>query len=482
MTAKDILEKLKDKNQDDIALITKAFRFAEEKHKDEKRFSGEPYFVHPYRVGMTLAQMQLDAHTIAAGLLHDVCETGGDPERELRGKEIEREFGKDIAFLVRGVTKLGTLRFHGEERYLENMRRMFLATAEDVRVVLIRLADRLHNAETLEFVPANKQKRIADETLEVYAPLADRLGMGHVKGLLEDYAFPYAYPEEYAKLQNQVQDQLAKKEVYLAKVKYKLGEELKKENIEVIAMDARVKHLFSLYTKLKRHNNNLDEIYDLVALRVIVKNITDCYAAFGILHKMWRPLPGRIKDYIAFPKPNGYQSIHTTVFCMDGEITEFQVRTVQMHEAAENGIAAHWAYTLQGKPGAGGVVSKNLKWIAQIRDWQKDSSGTKEFFENLKIDVFKNRIFVFTPKGDVIDLPEGATPVDFAYAVHSEVGDRTSGAKVNGRMVSLDHQLHNGDWCEIITQKNKKPSRSWLDFVKTTYAKSKIKSALKIPK
>lgn len=479
MTAQDILEKLRSKNQDDAALIAKAFRFAEEKHEGETRYSGEPYLIHPYRVGMALAQMQLDAHTIAAGLLHDVCETGAERERESREKEIEREFGKDIAFLVRGVTKLGKLKYHGEERYLENMRRMFLATAEDVRVVLIRLADRLHNAETLQYVPAHKQKRIADETLEVYAPLADRLGMGKVKGMLEDYAFPYAYPEKYAHLREQVKDHLAKKGVYLAKVKYKVGEELKKAGIEIVAMDARVKHLFSLYKKLRRHNDNLDEIYDLVALRIVVRDMESCYGALGIIHKLWKPMPGRIKDYIALPKPNGYQSIHTTVFCIDGEITEFQIRTIQMHEAAENGIAAHWAYTLQGKPGAGGVVSKNLKWIAQIRDWQKEAGGTKEFFENLKIDVFKNRIFVFTPRGDVIDLPDGATPVDFAYAVHSEVGDRCNGAKVNGRMVALDSTLKNGDWCEILTQKNKKPSRSWLDFTKTSYAKSKIKAALK---
>lgn len=479
MKAEDILEKLKRASKSDAALIVKAFAFAREKHEGEKRYSGEPYFTHPYAVGNTLAEMQADADTIAAGLLHDVCETASEEEGKAREKEIQREFGKEVAFLVRGVTKLGKLKYRGEERYLENMRKMFLAMAEDIRVVLIRLADRLHNAQTLAHVPPHKQKRIADETLEIYAPLADRLGMGKLKGMLEDAAFPFAFPKEYAALSGQIKHTLSHKETYLAKVKYKTGEELKKAGICPAAMDARVKHLYSLHKKLARHNNNMEEVYDLVALRIIVDTLEDCYGALGIVHKLWRPLPGKIKDYIALPKPNGYQSIHTTVFCMDGEITEFQIRTAAMHEAAENGIAAHWAYTMQGKPDTGGVVSKNLKWIAQMREWQKESAGTKEFLESLKIDVFKNRIFVFTPKGDVIDLPEGATPVDFAYHVHSDIGDRCNGAKVNGKMVSLDSPLKNGDWCEILTHKNKKPSHSWLNFVTTSYARSKIKARLK---
>ncbi len=479
MKAEDILEKLKRASKSDAALIVKAFAFAQEKHEGEKRYSGEPYFTHPYAVGNTLAEMQADADTIAAGLLHDVCETASEEEGKAREKEIQREFGKEVAFLVRGVTKLGKLKYRGEERYLENMRKMFLAMAEDIRVVLIRLADRLHNAQTLAHVPPHKQKRIADETLEIYAPLADRLGMGKLKGMLEDAAFPFAFPKEYAALSGQIKHTLSHKETYLAKVKYKTGEELKKAGIRFAAMDARVKHLYSLHKKLARHNNNMEEVYDLVALRIIVDTLEDCYGALGIVHKLWRPLPGKIKDYIALPKPNGYQSIHTTVFCVDGEITEFQIRTAAMHEAAENGIAAHWAYTMQGKPDTGGVVSKNLKWIAQMREWQKESAGTKEFLESLKIDVFKNRIFVFTPKGDVIDLPEGATPVDFAYHVHSDIGDRCNGAKVNGKMVSLDSPLKNGDWCEILTHKNKKPSHSWLNFVTTSYARSKIKARLK---
>ena len=478
MEARDIIEKLKNRSAEEIGLIEKAFRFAQEKHENEVRYSGEPYFTHPYAVAKTLADMHLDTNTIVAGLLHDVCESAPEEEKEARKKEIEKKFGKDVSFLVEGVTKLGKLRAHGEERYLENMRRMFLSIAQDVRVVLIRLADRLHNMQTLSAIPQHKQKRIANETLEIYAPLAGRLSMGKLKGELEDLAFPYSYPAEYDALIDKIKERREHKEVYLAKVKYKLSEELKKAKISVVSVDARVKHVFSLYRKLQRHNNNLDEIYDIVALRVIVKNIEDCYAALGIVHKLWRPLPGKIKDYIALPKPNGYQSIHTTVFCLNGEITEFQIRTEKMHDEAEHGIAAHWAYTHQGKPKAGGTVSRSLKWIAQIQEWQKEADGTKEFLENLKIDVFKNRIFVFTPTGDVIDLPEGATPVDFAYLVHSEIGNHCAGAKINDKMTSLDHPLKNGDKCEILVQKNKKPSQSWLAFVKTNYAKSKIKAAL----
>ncbi len=471
MEAQDIISKLKYASDDTKALIEKAFIFSKNAHKDEVRFSGEPYFIHPFHVAQTLAEMQVDGNTIAAGLLHDVCEAGHASE-----KDIEKEFGKDVVFLVNGVTKLGKLRYQGMDRYLENMRRMFLAMAEDVRVVLIRLADRLHNMQTLEHVPEHKRERIARETLEIYAPLANRLGMGKLKGTLEDLAFPFVYPEEYSGIVKILKNKLTAKETYLSKVKYKLGEELKKDGIMVVSMDARVKRLYSTYKKLVKNNNNIDEVHDLVALRVIVESLGECYLTLGAIHKHWKPLPGKIKDYIALPKPNGYQSIHTTVFCIDGEITEFQIRTQQMDEEAENGIAAHWAYTEQGKPKQGGKVTRDIAWISQMRDWQKKETGTEEFLESLKIDVFKNRIFVFTPKGDVIDLPEGATPVDFAYLVHSEVGNHCNGAKVNNKMVSLEYQLKNGDRCEIVTQKNKKPSKSWLDFVKTNYAKSKIRN------
>lgn len=457
--------------QADIALVKKAYHFAELAHDGQKRFSGEPYFVHPYNVGKTLAEMGADATTIAAGLLHDVCEDGA-----ATSEDIKKEFGEEISFLVDGVTKLGTLKYKGEERYAENLRKMFIAMAQDVRVVLIKLADRLHNMQTLKYVPDYKRKRIADETLEIYAPLANRLGMWRLKGIFEDLAFPFSFAQEYRELLPQVENRLARKESYLAKVQRNLANELAKADIKVIRIDSRVKHLFSLHKKLMEHGENLEEIYDLVAARVIVPSVADCYATLGIIHKLWTPLHGKVKDYIALPKPNGYQSLHTTVFCDDGEITEFQIRTEKMDYEAKYGIAAHWAYTEAGKPKAGARIGKNLTWIHQISKWQHTVSGSKEFIDSLKLDIFKDRIFVFTPKGDVIDLPEGATPVDFAYHVHSEIGNRCNGAKVNGKMIALDSALKNGDVCEIVTQKNKKPSQGWLDFVKTNYAKSKIRN------
>ncbi len=475
MDLNEILSKLKNRSKEDIELITKAYDFARMAHEGQNRFSGEQYFDHPCNVAKTLAEMDADTNTVVAGLLHDVCEDGAaTPE------DIAKEFGKEVAFLVEGVTKLGKLKYKGEERYAENLRKMFIAMAEDIRVVLIKLADRLHNMRTLEHVPEYKRKRIADETLEIYAPLSDRLGMWRLKGILEDLAFPYSFKEQYQELSPKVRNRLAKKEAYLAKVKSKLKKELAAQGIEVTKIDSRLKHIFSIYKKLKeRGDNDIESINDLVAARIIVKNVGDCYAALGIIHKLWTPVPGKVKDYIALPKPNGYQSLHTTVFCDDGEITEFQIRTEKMDYEAKHGIAAHWAYSEAGKPKAGAKIGKKFEWIRQISEWQHEVSGSKEFIDSLKIDVFKDRIFVFTPKGDVIDLPDGATPIDFAYSVHSEVGNHCNGAKINGKMVSLEHQLKNGDVCEIITAKNKKPSSSWLNFVKTNYARSRIKSALK---
>ena len=475
MDLNEILSKLKNRNKDELALITKAYDFARMAHEGQNRFSGEQYFAHPCNVAKTLAEMDTDTNTIVAGLLHDVCEDGAaTPE------DIAKEFGKEVAFLVEGVTKLGKLKYKGEERYAENLRKMFIAMAEDIRVVLIKLADRLHNMKTLEYVPEYKRKRIADETLEIYAPLSDRLGMWRLKGILEDLAFPYSFKEQYQELFPKVQNRLAKKEAYLAKIKNKLKKELAEQGIEVTKIDSRVKHIFSIYKKLKEYgDNDIENINDLVAARIIVKNVGDCYAALGIIHKLWTPVPGKVKDYIALPKPNGYQSLHTTVFCDDGEITEFQIRTEKMDYEAKYGIAAHWAYAEAGKPKAGAKVGKKLEWIRQISEWQHEVSGSKEFIDSLKIDVFKDRIFVFTPKGAVIDLTDGATPIDFAYSVHSEIGNHCNGAKINGKMASLDSQLKNGDVCEIIAAKNKKPSSSWLNFVKTNYARSRIKAALK---
>lgn len=483
MNVNEIINILKNPSQKDIELITKAFEFSQRVHEGQKRFSEEPYFTHPFETAKTLARLRLDTPTIAAGLLHDVCEdcliTG--EKTHIDEKILKKEFGEEIAFLVGGVSKLGTLKYRGEEQKIENLRKMFLAMAKDIRVILIKLADRLHNMETMQYVPREKQKRIALETLEIYAPLANRLGMGNFKGQLEDLAFPFIYPEEYKKLKELIKDKYEQKEKELAIIKYKLKEELKKNGLENIRMDSRIKHLYSLFKKLQRPEINMDinQVYDLIALRIIVNTVEECYKVLGIIHYLWKPLPSRIKDYIALPKPNGYQSLHTTVFADGGKITEIQIRTKKMHEEAEYGIAAHWAYEESGKPDSGGKFNPRLVWVNQLIEWQRDVSKSKDFLETLRIDFFKDRVFCFTPKGDVIDLPEGATAIDFAYAVHSEIGNRAVGAFVNNKFVSLDSILKNGDIVEIQTQKNKKPSIEWLKHTKTSFARKQIRSALK---
>ena len=473
-------------NSSDPKLIEKAFQFAKDAHFNQKRFSGEDFILHPLRVAQILSEMKLGSKTIAAGFLHDVPD---DTEKTLQ--DIEKEFGKEITFLVEGVSKLGKLRYPKEElevksaevrikepvdRRAENLRKMFFAMGEDLRVVLIKLADRLHNMETLNSLPPEKQKRIALETLEIFAPLADRLGMGEIRNQLEDLAFPYLYPKEYEWLMKNVKERYEKREKYLKRVKLLLRKILKKGKIKPIDVHSRPKHYWSLYQKLLKNEMDFERIHDLVALRVIVDDVKTCYEVLGIIHKFWKPLPGRIKDYIAFPKPNGYQALHTTCFCLDGKITEIQVKTKKMHEGAEYGIAAHWAI----KEGIDlKTQKKRFAWVQQLKDWQDKVLGSEEFLEGLKIDFFKNRIFIFTPKGDVIDLPEGACPIDFAYAVHTDIGNRCAGAKVNGRIASLTHSLKNGDVVEIIVDKNKKPSRDWLKFVKTGLARSKVRSYLK---
>lgn len=467
-------------------LIERAFEFAKFAHLGQKRFSGEDYIHHPLGVAEILNEMGLDPATIAAGLLHDLPD-----DTSISLEEIEKKFGKEISFLVRGVSKLGKLRYPKEkldiapidqrakkpvDLRVENLRRMFFAMAEDIRVILIKLADRLDNMKTLDFVPKEKQKRIALETLEIFAPLANRLGMGEIKGKLEDLAFPYLYPREFKWLIKKVKDKYETRKKYLKKVKPVLNKILAKEKIKPIDINLRAKHYFSLYQKLLRYEMDLEKIYDLVALRIIVQDIETCYKTLGTIHKYWKPLPGRIKDYIALPKPNGYQSLHTTVFCLDGKITEIQIRTPKMHQEAEYGICAHWAR----KEGVNFKTQrKKFAWVRQLREWQKEVSDSKEFLDSLKLDFFKNRIFVFTPKGDVIDLPEEATPIDFAYAVHTEIGNHCAGAKVNGKMVSLSDCLKNGDMVEIITNKSKHPSRAWLEFVKTSLARSQIKKYFK---
>lgn len=468
--------------QADLALIEKAYQYAQEAHQGQKRKSGEPYIQHCLWTAWHLAEMKLDSSTIAAGLLHDVVD-----DTNKTNDDIRHEFGKEIARLVFGITKLGKIKYRGIERHVENLRKMFLAMGEDIRTILIKLADRLHNMQTLKILPPEKAHRIALETLEIYAPIAYRLGIWEIKGKLEDLAFPYIFPKDYNWLISTVKDRYERRQKYLEKVKPILAKELRKEDLEPVEIHHRAKHYFSLYKKLQRYDMNLNKVYDLVALRVIVNSIEECYMTLGIIHKLWKPLPGRIKDYIALPKPNGYQSLHTTVFCEDGKITEIQIRTKKMHEEAERGIAAHWYYAEQKglkayiKKAITKAPEKKLAWIKQLRDWQREfeSASPNEFLESLRIDFFKDRIFVLTPEGDVIDLPEGATAIDFAYHIHTDIGDRTNGAKADSKMISLDEPLKNGQVIEVITQKNKNVNRGWLEIAKTSLAKSKIKISLR---
>lgn len=460
----------------DLELIKKAFDFANKAHAGQTRRSGEPYIQHSLATAETLAEMKLDSQTIAAGLLHDVAD-----DTEVSLEQIKKEFGKEIAQLVDGVTKLGKLKYRGVERQVENLRKMFLAMAEDIRVVLIKLTDRLHNMKTLGILPSEKQQRIALETMEIYAPLANRLGIGRLKGELEDLSFQYLLPGEYHWVKDQMKEKLEQREEYIKKIIPVLKKEMAKEGVKPLRLLWRAKHYFSLYKKLQRHEMNLSRVYDLVALRIIVPTVEDCYSTLGILHQLWRPLPGRIKDYIALPKPNGYQSLHTTVFCQGGKIIEIQIRTEKMDNEAEHGIAAHWYYSEQKgfkaylKKIFTPAPEKELKWIGQLQEWQKQTQSSDEFFKSLKIDFFKDRIFVFTPKGDVIDLPEGATPVDFAYYIHSEIGHRCQGAKIDGKLSSLETPLRNGQVVEIVVQKQSKPSLDWLKFVKTNVAQNRIR-------
>lgn len=463
-------------NEQDRTYIERAFSFAKKAHEGQKRASGEPYFIHAAVVGMYVAELKLDMHAVAAALLHDVIEDCG-----ISRQEIERAFDDETAFLVEGATKLGTVRYRGIQRKIESLRKMFLAVAEDVRVALIKLADRLHNMQTIKYIRPDKQKRIAIETLEIYAPIAYRLGMGTMKGELEDLAFPIVHPDEYRWVRQQTEQRVPKGEHYLREqVKPVLEEMLRVEDVTPVLIDFRKKHLYSLWKKLLRYDMDFARITDLLAMRIVVESIEDCYQTLGIIHQLWKPLPGRIKDYIALPKPNGYRSLHTTVFCIGNKVTEFQIRTREMHREAESGIAAHWAYSETGKPKQGNMVEQHMAWVHKLSDWQKELSSSQdeqEFLESLKIDFFKDRIFVLTPKGEVIDLPVGATLVDFAYAIHSDIGDHMTGAKVNGKLVPFDRELASGETVEILTQKNRKPNTEWLSFVKTSIAKNRIHAA-----
>jgi GTP pyrophosphokinase len=476
-----VLEKIlkSPSGQTNQSLIEKAYKFAEKAHYGQKRLSGEDYIVHPLNVAYFLAKLGLDPVTISAGMLHDVLE-----DTYVNTKDLEKEFGKDITFLVEGVTKLRKIdKIANKENstnkeHLESLKKMFFAMAEDIRVILIKLADKYHNMETLSFMPKNDQKRIALETLEIYAPIAARLGMGNLKGQLEDLAFPYVYPEEYSWLLRKVKEKYADHLDYTEKIKTIIKKRLQEENIPVIDLHSRAKHYYSLYQKLKKKDMDLEKIHDLVAVRIIVPDIKYCYEALGVIHKYYKPFPGLIKDYIALPKPNGYQSLHTTIFCEKGRLVEIQIRTEEMHDYAENGIAAHWAYSESGKKSSTKINNKEIEWVTELKKILKEFQ-TGESLTNIKIDFFKNRIFTFTPKGDVKDLPEGATPLDFAYAIHTELGHTTRGAKVNGKIVPLDYELKNGDVVEIIKGKEKKPSFDWLKIVKTALAKKNINSWLR---
>lgn len=466
------------KNESD--LVRRAYGFAKSAHAGQKRLSGEPYFNHALATAEALADWKLDEVTITAGLLHDVLE-----DTKIKPEELEREFGSEIRKLVDGVTKLGRVKYRGSKTQAENIRKLILAMAEDIRVIMIKLADRYHNMETLSYLAKEKQKRIASETAEIYSPLAYRLGMQRLSGELEDLAFPFIHPREYRWLLDNVKERYEAREAYLQKIKPIVEEALEDNKVQVVSIDFRAKRYASLYKKLVKYEMDLDRIYDLVAFRIIVKRIEDCYAALGAIHSLWPPLPGKIKDYIALPKPNGYRSLHTTVICLDHKLVEFQIRTLEMHNEAEQGIAAHWIYTESKSSKAYRdrrpikIKADELKWLESLRAWQGEHQEAKEFLDSLKLDFLKDRIFAVTPKGEVIDLPYGATPVDFAYYIHSVIGDECTGAKVNGRLVPLDYRLISGDVVEIITQKNKKSSASWLEFVVTSTAKDRIRDSLK---
>ena len=509
-TVKEIVGEMAGATPEDVAVVEKAYEFSKKAHEGQKRYSGEPYFVHPSATAKILAEYGMDSTTIAAGLLHDAVE-----DRRVSREEMEKEFGKDLLFIVDGVTKLGTHKYRGAERHAESLRRLLVATASDIRVLIVKLADRKHNMQTLEHVPEHKRRRIALETLEIYAPIADRLGMGRMKRALEDLSFPYIDPDaathtaEVRKLKTQ------ETEDGLARMQKELQKELVKRGMKTFHTNIRMKGLWSLHQKLKRKHDDINLIHDIAALRIIVSSVEDCYATLGIVHALYKPLPGEFKDYIAFPKPNGYQSLHTTVVTPDAGIVEIQIRSEEMNRRAQFGIASHMSYKQLGKniekldkevqrsrfsslsftwvrsliPSLMRFSKKNAEdettetmkvppWLAELAEAHTDIAGSEDFVEGLKEDFFSHRVFVFTPKGDVIDLPTASTPIDFAYAIHSDLGDHLQGAKVNGKLVSFDTELGNGEVVEIIRRDSAHPSPKWLDIVRTSLARRHIRAAL----
>jgi GTP pyrophosphokinase len=454
---------------EDVTLIRKAWEFCVKHHEGQMRASGEPYIVHPLEVAEVLAEMKMDSTAIAAGLLHDSVE-----DTPATNEEIQAEFGDQVAHIVEGVTKIDKIQFaNREDRQAENVRKMLLAMVEDVRVVLIKLADRLHNMRTLEHLKPDRQEAIARETQEIYAPLAHRLGMGKVRGELEDLAFRYTDPVSYEKVAAAVEARRIEGEQFLRGVEETLIDQLRENGIQA-RVEWRIKRLYSIYQKIERSKVSFDQVYDLLAIRVITQDVASCYAVFGLIHTMWRPVPGRIKDFIASPRANRYQSLHTTVMGASGHQFEVQIRTEEMHRIAEEGIAAHWKYK------SGGAImtardEERLNWIRQLVEWQKEMTDPNEFLSSLKMDLYPDEVYTFTPKGKVVVVPADATPVDFAYTIHTEVGHTCVGAKVNGRMAPLRTKLRTGDIVEIVTQKDHKPSRDWLTFVKSPRARNKIK-------
>ena len=504
---KEILTEMWEASDEDRKKVEEAYTFAKSAHENQTRYSGEPYFIHPAAVAKILAQYGMDTTTIVAGLLHDAVEDGVAAR-----EEVEEKFGKEALFIVDGVTKLGKHKYRGAERHAESLRRLLVATASDIRVLIVKLADRYHNMQTLEHVPEGKRQRIALETLEIYAPIADRLGMGRMKRELEDFAFPFMDPDAHTHAAQVRKLKTKESEAGLSKIQKTLRQELAKREIKDFRTDIRMKGLWSLHQKLARKHDDITQIHDIAALRVIVQNVDDCYSVLGIVHSLWKPLPGEFKDYIAFPKPNGYRSLHTTLFTAEAGIVEIQIRTEEMHKHAQYGIASHMTYKQLGKgiealdkntqrsrfsslsfswmrslipslmkvsaPEGEAGIAKPPHWLAELADAHADIISSKDFVEGLKEDFFSHRVFVFTPQGDVIDLPVGATPIDFAYAIHSDLGNHMQGAKVNGKLVGFDTALGNGDVVEIMRRDGAHPSPKWLEESKTSLARRHIRSAL----
>jgi GTP pyrophosphokinase len=492
---KEIFKLANSLGKPELDLVEKSFNFAREVHKDQKRLSGEPYFNHLFATAKYLAELGMDGATISAGLLHDSIE-----DVNILPEVIEENFGKEVRFMVEGVTKLGHLRYHGSDKHNESLRKLFVAISEDIRVLMVKLCDRLHNMDTLQFVPEEKRLRIAKETLEIYVPIAYRLGIRKLSRKLEDLAFPFVYPEEYKEIKKLIKERYDDQGESLEKFRKSVTKELAKSGLTKFKTEYRVKGIYSLYKKYIKYKKDIDKIYDIAAIRILLEQVDDCYKALGIIHNNWRPFPGRIKDFIAFPKSNGYQGIHTTVFTGEGNIVEVQIKTTKMQRNSEYGIASHMNYKEDGKKDR---VNQSLEWIKKILpstyfqnsterkefkgipEWIKDMveynnsvKNEDEAINDIKNDFFNEQIFVFTPKGDVVDLPKGSTPIDFGYTIHSDIGEHISGAKINGKMSSIESELKNGDIIEIITSKNARPNRKWLENVKTTFAKKHIRGFL----